>query len=101
MFLAGPARVLEFGKEDARYAGEIRNTLECTGKPIGTYDPLIAAQALSRKLTLFTAKAREFGRMKGLVWEDGGKKVVSPDSLAFFVGPSVSGRETNLPALFG
>jgi tRNA(fMet)-specific endonuclease VapC len=73
MFLAGPVRVLEFGEEDARYAGEIRNTLERTGKPIGTYDLLIAGQALCRKLTLVTANAREFGRVKGLVWEDWGR----------------------------
>ena len=73
MFLAGPVRVLEFGEEDARCAGEIRNTLERTGKPIGTYDLLIAGQALCRKLTLVTANAREFGRVKGLVWEDWGR----------------------------
>ncbi len=72
MFLAGPVQVLEFGEEDARYAGEIRNTLERTGKPIGTYDLLIAGQALCRRLTLVTANAREFGRVKGLVWEDWG-----------------------------
>lgn len=73
MFLAGPVEVLEFGEEDARCAGEIRNTLERTGKPIGTYDLLIAGQALCRKLTLVTANAKEFGRVKGLVWEDWGK----------------------------
>jgi tRNA(fMet)-specific endonuclease VapC len=73
MFLAGSLRVLEFGEEDARCAGEIRNSLERIGKPIGTYDLLIAGQALSRKLTLVTANAREFGRVKGLVWEDWGK----------------------------
>ena len=73
MFLAGSVRVLEFGEEDARYAGEIRNSLERMGRPIGAYDLLIAGQALSRKLTLVTANAREFGRVKGLVWEDWGK----------------------------
>ena len=73
MFLEGPVRVLEFGEEDARYAGEIRNTLERAGKPIGTYDLLIAGQALARKLTLVTANAKEFGRVKGLVWEDWGR----------------------------
>jgi len=73
MFLAGPVRVLEFGEEDARCAGEIRNTLERTGKPTGTYDLLIAGQALCRKLTLVTANARGFGRVKGLVWEDWGR----------------------------
>jgi tRNA(fMet)-specific endonuclease VapC len=73
MFLAGPVQVLEFGEQDARYAGEIRNTLERAGKPIGTYDLLIAGQALSRKLTLVTANAREFGRVKGLDWGDWGR----------------------------
>lgn len=73
MFLEGPVRVLEFGEEDARYAGEIRNTLERMGRPIGTYDVLIAGQALNRKLTLVTANVKEFGRVKGLAWEDWGK----------------------------
>jgi tRNA(fMet)-specific endonuclease VapC len=73
MFLVGSLRVLEFGEEDARCAGEIRSSLERIGKPIGTYDLLIAGQALSRKLTLVTANAREFGRVKGLVWEDWGR----------------------------
>jgi tRNA(fMet)-specific endonuclease VapC len=74
IFLAGPVRVLEFGEEDARCAGEIRNSLERIGKPIGTYDLLlIAGQALSRKLTLVTANTKEFARVKSLVWEDWGK----------------------------
>ncbi|PYU10709.1 MAG: VapC toxin family PIN domain ribonuclease [Acidobacteria bacterium] len=70
MFLEGPVRVLEFGEEDARYAGEIRNTLERIGRPIGTYDVLIAGQAMSRKLALVTANTKEFARIKGLAWED-------------------------------
>jgi tRNA(fMet)-specific endonuclease VapC len=74
IFLAGAVRVLEFGEEDARCAGEIRNTLERTGKPIGAYDLLIAGQALNRKMTLVTANAKEFGRVKGLAWEDWGKE---------------------------
>src|SRR5690242_3751987 len=45
MFLEGPVRVLEFGEEDARYAGEIRCTLERMGRPIGAYHVLIAGQA--------------------------------------------------------
>jgi len=73
MFLAGSVRVLEFGEEDARCAGEIRNSLERIGRPIGTYDLLIAGQALNRKMTLVTANAKEFGRVRGLVWEDWGK----------------------------
>src|SRR5215467_5612386 len=73
LFLEGQVRVLEFGEEDARHAGEIRNTLERVGRPIGTYDTLIAGQALNRKLTLVTANSKEFARVKGLAWEDWGK----------------------------
>ena len=72
-FLAGPVRVLGFEGEDAREAGGVRASLERIGRPIGAYDMLIAGQALSRKMTLVTANAREFGRVKGLVWEDWGK----------------------------
>jgi tRNA(fMet)-specific endonuclease VapC len=74
LFLEGPVRALEFGEEDARYAGEIRNALERMGRPIGAYDVLIAGQALSRKLTLVTANVKEFARVKGLDWEDWGRK---------------------------
>ena len=73
MFLEGPVKVLDFGEDDARHAGETRNRLERAGRPIGTYDLLIAGQALSRKLTLVTANTKEFARVKGLHWEDWGK----------------------------
>ena len=73
MFLEGQVRVLEFGEEDARRAGEIRSSLERIGKPIGTYDVLIAGQAMNWRLTLVTANTREFARVKGLAWEDWGK----------------------------
>jgi len=48
MFLEGLVRVLEFGEEDARYAGEgeIRSTLERMGRPIGTYDVLDSGAGL-------------------------------------------------------
>ena len=47
--------------------------MEATGKPIGAYDLLIAGQALRRKMTLITANTKEFGRVKGLLWEDWAK----------------------------
>jgi tRNA(fMet)-specific endonuclease VapC len=72
-FFAGPVRLLAFEEEDARRAGAVRAALEIAGKPIGAYDVLIAGQALCHKLTLVTANAKEFGRVKGLVWEDWGK----------------------------
>lgn len=54
---------------DVRY-GEIRNTLEKAGTPIGANDLLIAAQALSLELTLVTDNVREFSRVPGLVVEN-------------------------------
>ena len=67
-FFAGPVALLPFEDEDARAA------LETVGKPIGAYDLLIAGQAVRRNLTLVTSNAREFGRIKGLAWEDWGRE---------------------------
>ena len=72
-FLAGPVRVLNFDEADAREAGDVRASLERIGKPIGAYDVLMAGQARRRALTLVTANAKEFGRVKGLAWQDWGK----------------------------
>jgi tRNA(fMet)-specific endonuclease VapC len=72
-FFAGPVTLLAFEPEDARVAGQVRAALEAVGKPIGAYDLLIAGQALRHQLTLITANAREFGRVKGLEWEDWAK----------------------------
>ena len=62
--------VLDFDKEDARCAGEIRATLAADGKPIGPYDVLIAGQALARGLVLVTHNVGEFERVAGLLVED-------------------------------
>jgi tRNA(fMet)-specific endonuclease VapC len=72
-FFAGPVALLAFEPEDARVAGRVRAALEAVGKPIGAYDLLIAGQALRHQLTLITASAREFSRVKGLEWEDWAK----------------------------
>jgi len=72
-FFAGPVGLLAFDDEDARIAGAVRASLEAAGKAIGAYDLLIAGQALRHKLTLVTANSREFGRVKGLKWEDWGR----------------------------
>jgi len=73
-FFAGPVGVLPFEEEDARSAGRVRAALEASGKPIGAYDVLIAGQAVCRNLTLVTANAKEFARVKGLPWEDWAKR---------------------------
>jgi tRNA(fMet)-specific endonuclease VapC len=72
-FFAGPVGLLSFEPEDAKVAGRVRADLESVGKPIGAYDLLIAAQALRHQMTLITANGREFGRVKGLEWEDWAK----------------------------
>jgi len=61
--------VVDFDREDARAAGEIRAGLEITGTPIGAYDILIAGPALSRGYTLVTRNLREFERVAGLKLE--------------------------------
>jgi tRNA(fMet)-specific endonuclease VapC len=72
-FFAGPLRLLPFEDEDAQVAGRVRAALEIAGKPIGAYDLLIGAQALRHKMTVITAKVREFRRIEGLLWEDWAK----------------------------
>jgi len=69
-FLAGQITPLPFEAEDARIAGRIRAAAEAAGKPVGAYDLLIASQALRHEMTLVTANAREFGRIRNLLWED-------------------------------
>jgi len=58
--------VIEFDREDARHAGEIRATLAVSGTPIDPYDALIGGQARARQLTLMTRNVREFERIEGL-----------------------------------
>ncbi len=62
--------VLDFGKEDARRAGEVRAFLAARGTPIGPYDVLIAGQALARDLILVTRNAGEFARVPRLRTEN-------------------------------
>jgi tRNA(fMet)-specific endonuclease VapC len=62
--------VLEFDREDARAAGELRAKLALAGTPIGPYDVLIAGQAVARALILITHNRGEFQRVPGLQMED-------------------------------
>jgi len=62
--------VLEFDRDDARCAGDVRAFLANSGTPIGPYDALIAGQALSRNLVLVTNNTREFSRVRGLQMDD-------------------------------
>jgi len=62
--------ILDFDREDARVAGEIRADLARQGTPIGPYDVLIAGQARARNLTLITNNTDEFARVPGLQLQD-------------------------------
>ncbi|HYI41716.1 MAG TPA: type II toxin-antitoxin system VapC family toxin [Allosphingosinicella sp.] len=64
--------IVEFGREDAYAAGQIRADLHRKGTPIGPYDLLIAGQARARGLTVVTGNVREYGRIEGLEVEDWG-----------------------------
>jgi tRNA(fMet)-specific endonuclease VapC len=69
-FLGQGLHILAFSEDDAHGAAIIRSSLEAKGLPIGPYDILIAAQALTRSATLVTANTREFQRIDGLAVED-------------------------------
>ena len=56
----------DFDLAAARIYGRIRSTLEKQGAPIGPYDMMIAAHALSLGLVLVTDNESEFGRVVGL-----------------------------------
>lgn len=62
--------VVNFTLNDARWAGSLRAQLAKNGLPIGSYDILIAGQAVSRNLTLLSNNIREFQRIEELKIED-------------------------------
>jgi tRNA(fMet)-specific endonuclease VapC len=58
--------IIEFDGRDAEVYGLIRADLENKGEIIGPYDMQIAAQAISRDLTLVTNNTKEFSRILNL-----------------------------------
>lgn len=50
--------------------GRIRSDLARLGTPMGPYDMMIAATAVSHNLTLVTHNTNEFARVTGLLLED-------------------------------
>jgi tRNA(fMet)-specific endonuclease VapC len=64
--LLGSLNVTELSFEDAESAANLRAALRRLGQTIGSFDTLIAGQALCRGWTMVTANVREFGRVPGL-----------------------------------
>ena len=62
--------VLSVEAEASVHYGRLRTELERAGTPIGAYDRIIAAQALSLGLVLVTNNVREFKRVRGLLIEN-------------------------------
>ena len=54
--------VLSFDASAAIRAGELRAEMERNGNPVGPYDMLLAAHALSRGLAFVTHDTTEFSR---------------------------------------
>lgn len=62
--------VLPFTAKDAVACGQLRAELAAGGVPIGAYDLMIAAQGVTRDLTVVTHNIGEFQRVRGLQVED-------------------------------
>lgn len=57
---------LPFDSDAAGYFGRLAADLAARGTPIGGFDAMIAAHAVSRKAVLVTNNAKHFGRVSGL-----------------------------------
>ncbi|AQQ71618.1 tRNA(fMet)-specific endonuclease VapC [Limihaloglobus sulfuriphilus] len=62
--------ILPFDNDAAAAYGIVRCQLESKGTPIGPFDTLIAAHAMSQELTLVTNNMKEFNRIKDLKVEN-------------------------------
>ena len=65
-----PFLIIDFDQMAAVQYGLIRASLESRGKPIGSMDMLLAAQARSRDFILVTNNEKEFRRIEGLKLEN-------------------------------
>jgi tRNA(fMet)-specific endonuclease VapC len=64
-----PLTISVFDVAAAVRYGAVASALERRGTPIGGFDALIAAHALSLGLTLVTRNTKHFGRVEGLTLE--------------------------------
>lgn len=68
-----PLHILPFDHDAALFASKIRWHLEKTGRRIGPYDLLLAAQALALGVSLVTGNTDEFARVQDLALENWSK----------------------------
>ncbi|MCL1464351.1 type II toxin-antitoxin system VapC family toxin [Argonema galeatum] len=62
--------ILPFGSTEAEQAAQIRSILKIAGSPIGAYDVLIAATAITHNHIVVTSNVREFQRVPNLPIEN-------------------------------
>jgi tRNA(fMet)-specific endonuclease VapC len=62
--------ILPFGSKEAEQAALIRGILKIAGSPIGAYDVLIAATAVTHNHIVVTSNVREFQRVSNLEIEN-------------------------------
>jgi tRNA(fMet)-specific endonuclease VapC len=62
--------VVPFDEGSAERFGVVAAALSSRGQPIGVYDTLVAAQALSMELTVVTNNTRHFSRVPGVIVEN-------------------------------
>jgi tRNA(fMet)-specific endonuclease VapC len=68
--MLGPVEIHPFDSEAAEAFGRVRIALKRQGRPIGPFDTLIAAHALSLGCILVTNNRSEFERVDGLAVEN-------------------------------
>jgi tRNA(fMet)-specific endonuclease VapC len=66
----GNVTVMAFDESSAVEFGRIASELADRGSPIGEFDALIAAHAVSLQLTLVTNNVKHFNRIRGLTVEN-------------------------------
>ena len=65
-----PFDILEYDLKASIEYGKIRASLEKSGKIIGGLDMMIAAHALTNKMTLVTNNTKEFERVENLILDN-------------------------------
>ena len=62
--------ILDFNQNDAIQAAKIRALLKLQGRPIGSYDVLLAGTALNNQLIFVSSNTNEFNRINNLILEN-------------------------------